>query len=242
MSDPYDVKPGKLQRPMSDPYDVKPGKQGPAGGNVNKAAPPRPIGYARRWDHGKPLDDPVYKTKTIPAALLPVFPQDWRSAGRALLCMGMAAIEGFRLRSKGAVLKWQKAGFCSRLCSEQCAKHPNRLFCAWRVQHTVHEHHNRLDGLLLSFKGLVHFDDPKKPIFRVMNKVAPKNKFRSERMTWDALQGTYAFADREPIHPSFGIRPDRDETNYRPGEETYDSDSDLEASSADEDSDGDGLA
>ena len=29
-------------------------------------------------------------------------------------------------------------------------------------------------------QGLVHFDDPKKPIFRVMNKVAPKNKFRSE--------------------------------------------------------------
>ena len=24
-----------------------------------KAAPPRPIGYARRWDHGKSLDDPV---------------------------------------------------------------------------------------------------------------------------------------------------------------------------------------
>ena len=26
--------------------------------------------------------------------------QDWRSAGRALLCLGMAAIEGFRLRPK----------------------------------------------------------------------------------------------------------------------------------------------
>lgn len=27
-------------------------------------------------------------------------------------------------------------------------------------------------------------------------------------------------SEKEPIHPSFGIRPDRDETNYRPGEET----------------------
>ena len=25
---------------------------------------------------------------------------------------------------------------------------------------------------------------------------------------------------QEPIHPSFGLRPDRDETKYRPGEET----------------------
>ena len=73
-----------------------------------QAAPPTPIGYSKRWDHGKPLDDPVptlaavnldihtftvtmlvsskeafqmncckvYKTKSIPAALLPVFPQE----------------------------------------------------------------------------------------------------------------------------------------------------------------------
>eukprot|EP00490_Sorites_sp_Unknown_P016438 CAMPEP_0114693224 /NCGR_PEP_ID=MMETSP0191-20121206/68812_1 /TAXON_ID=126664 /ORGANISM="Sorites sp." /LENGTH=61 /DNA_ID=CAMNT_0001986589 /DNA_START=18 /DNA_END=200 /DNA_ORIENTATION=- len=61
-----------------------------------------------------------------------------------------------------------------------------------------------------------------------MNKVATKNKFRSERMTWDSLQGAYSFADREPIHPSFGLRPDRDESHYAPGEETYDSESDLE--------------
>ena len=26
--------------------------------------------------------------------------KDWRSAGRALLCLGMAAIEGFRLRRR----------------------------------------------------------------------------------------------------------------------------------------------
>ena len=50
------------------------------------------------------------------------------------------------------------------------------------------------------------------------------------------------FADREVIHPGFGIRPDRDETHYAPGEQTYDSDSDVEASSGEEDSDGDGLA
>ena len=47
---------------------------------------------------------------------------------------------------------------------------------------------------------------------------------------------------QEVIHPGFGIRPDRDESHYAEGEETYDSESDLEASSADEDSDGDGLA
>ena len=94
-------------------------------------------------------------------------------------------------------MKWQRKGFCSPLCSEQCAKTPNRAFCAWRVQHTVHEHHNRLDGLLLSYKGVVHFDDPKKPIFRVLKKVAVKNKFKSERMAWDPQQGSYTFVDRE---------------------------------------------
>mmetsp|Transcript_18793 Transcript_18793/g.35260 ORF Transcript_18793/g.35260 Transcript_18793/m.35260 type:complete len:238 (-) Transcript_18793:109-822(-) len=229
-----------------DPYNVKPGKQGRAGGHSHgkgkSAQPPRPINYHRRWDHGKELDDPVYKTKTIPAALLPVFPQDWRSAGRALLCLGMAMLEGVRLRSKGATLKWQKAGYCSALCTEQCAKHPNRIFCAWRVPNTVHDHHNRLDGALLSYKGVVHYEDPKKPIFRVLNQVALKNRYKSERMTWDSSQGAYIFADREDIHPGFGIRPDRDESRYAPDEQTYDSDSDLEASSADEDSDGDGAA
>eukprot|EP00931_Biecheleriopsis_adriatica_P112253 TRINITY_DN86852_c0_g1_i1.p1 TRINITY_DN86852_c0_g1~~TRINITY_DN86852_c0_g1_i1.p1 ORF type:complete len:237 (-),score=23.35 TRINITY_DN86852_c0_g1_i1:69-779(-) len=221
----------------------KPGTAGGSiGGRGKNRAPPRPIGFAGRHDHGKALDDPVYPSKHVPSALLPVFPQDWRSAGRALLCLGMAALEGTRLRSKGAVFKWQKAGFCSALCSEQCAKAPNRIFCTWRVGNTVHEHHNRLDGQLLSYKGVVNHDDPKKPVFRVMDRVAIKNRYLSERMVWEPARGTYEFADREHIHPGFGIRPDRDETHYAPGEETYDSDSDAEASSSDEDSDGDGLA
>ncbi|CAE7860262.1 unnamed protein product [Symbiodinium sp. KB8] len=229
-----------------DPYGLKPGKQGRAGGHSHGkgklAQPPRPINFRRRWDHGKDLDDPVYPTMKIPAALMPLFPQDWRSAGRALLCLGMAMLEGIRLRSKGATLKWQKAGYCSALCQEQCAKSPNRIFCAWRVQNTVHDHHNRLDGALLSYKGVVHYDDPKKPIYRILNQVALKNRYKSERMVWDTSQAAYIFADREEIHPGFGIRPDRDESHYAPDEETYDSDSDLEASSADEDSDGDGMA
>mmetsp|Transcript_87600 Transcript_87600/g.203754 ORF Transcript_87600/g.203754 Transcript_87600/m.203754 type:complete len:225 (-) Transcript_87600:48-722(-) len=213
-----------------------------SGPGRKRKAPPRPIGFHGRHDHNKPLDDPVYPTKTVPASLLPAFPQDWRSAGRALLCMGMAALEGTRLRSKGSVMKWQKAGFCRDLCSEQCAKSPNRIFCAWRVGHTVHEHHNRLDGLLLKFKGVVNFDDPKKPIFRVRDQVALKNRYKAERMVWDATQATYLFVDREPIHPAFGLRPDRDETHYAEGEKDYDSGSDPEATSTDEDSDGDGLA
>ncbi|CAE7229432.1 unnamed protein product [Symbiodinium sp. CCMP2456] len=229
-----------------DPYGLKPGKQGRAGGHSHGrgklAQPPRPINFRRRWDHGKDLDDPVYPTMKIPAALMPLFPQDWRSAGRALLCLGMAMLEGIRLRSKGATLKWQKAGYCSALCQEQCAKSPNRIFCAWRVQNTVHDHHNRLDGALLSYKGVVHYDDPKKPIYRILNQVALKNRYKSERMVWDTSQAAYIFADREEIHPGFGIRPDRDESHYAPDEETYDSDSDLEASSADEDSDGEGRA
>lgn len=213
-----------------------------AGPGRKRKAPPRPIGFSGNHDHGRPLGDPVYPTKHVPASLLPSFPLDWRSAGRALLCMGMAALEGTRLRSKGAVLKWQKAGFCSAMCTEQCAKRPNRIFCAWRVGSTVHEHHNRMDGLLLQYKGVVHYDDIKKPIFRVRNQVAVKNRYKAERMVWDSAEAAYVYADREPIHPGFGLRPDRDESHYAEGEPTYDSDSDPEASSADEDSDADGLA
>ncbi|CAE8627902.1 unnamed protein product, partial [Polarella glacialis] len=68
------------------------GPHGTAGGSIGgtkpggkKSAPPRPIGFGGRHDHGKQLDDPVYPSKHVPASLLPVFPQDWRSAGRALL-------------------------------------------------------------------------------------------------------------------------------------------------------------
>lgn len=154
----------------------------------------------------------------------------------------MAALEGSRLRSKGSVLKWQRAGFCSELCGEQCAKSPNRIFCAWRVGGTVHEHHNRLDGLLLSYKGVVHYEDVRKPIFRVLRQVALKNRYKSERMVWQPDSNAYAFVDREPIHPAFGLRPDRDESRYAEGEPTYDSGSDAEASSTDEDSDSDGCA
>eukprot|EP00928_Gymnodinium_smaydae_P003233 TRINITY_DN11154_c0_g2_i1.p1 TRINITY_DN11154_c0_g2~~TRINITY_DN11154_c0_g2_i1.p1 ORF type:complete len:218 (+),score=36.20 TRINITY_DN11154_c0_g2_i1:105-758(+) len=212
------------------------------GGRGKASAPPRPIGFGGRHDHGRPLDDPVYPTKHVPASLLPSFPQDWRSAGRALLCMGMAAIEGFRLRSKGSVLKWQRAGFCSSLCTEQCSKSPNRVFCAWRVGHTVHEHHNRMDGLLLQYKGIVHFDDLKKPIYRVRNQIAEKNRFKSERMIWDTTARSYIYADREEVHPAFGLRPDRDEDHYDEGEKGYDSGSDAEAESSDEDEAGDGCA
>eukprot|EP00927_Polykrikos_kofoidii_P062779 TRINITY_DN57583_c0_g1_i1.p1 TRINITY_DN57583_c0_g1~~TRINITY_DN57583_c0_g1_i1.p1 ORF type:complete len:215 (+),score=32.03 TRINITY_DN57583_c0_g1_i1:57-701(+) len=207
-----------------------------------RSAPPRPIGFGGRHDHGKPLDDPVYPTKHVPASLLPKFPLDWRSAGRALLCMGMAALEGTRLRTKGSVLKWQRAGLCSPICSEQCAKSPNRILCAWRVKDTVHEHHNRLDGLLTSYKGVVHFEDVKKPIYRVRRQVATKNRFQSERMVWDSTSRKYVLVDREEIHPAFGLRTDRDATRYAEGDMGYDSASDAEAESADEDSDGDGCA
>merc|ERR1712032_1087577 len=112
---------------------------------------------------------------------------------------------------------------------------------AWRVRDTVHEHHNHMDALLLSYKGVVHYESNAKPIFRVQRQVALKNRYKSERMVWDASDGAYAFADREEIHPAFGIRPDRDESHYEEGEATYDSDSDAEATSTDEDSDGDGC-
>mmetsp|Transcript_40325 Transcript_40325/g.111053 ORF Transcript_40325/g.111053 Transcript_40325/m.111053 type:complete len:214 (+) Transcript_40325:113-754(+) len=211
-------------------------------GRGKRTAPPRPIGFGGRHDHGKPLDDPVYPTKRVPAALLPSFPLDWRSAGRALICMGLSALEGYRLRSKGSVLKWQHAGFCSALCTEQCAKSPNRIFCAWRAGNTVHEHHNRMDGLLMSYKGVVHYENVKKPIYRVQRQVAMKNRFKSERMIWSSSVGKYIYADREDIHPAYGIRSDRDEAQYAEGEEDYDSASDAEASSGDEDSDGDACS
>mmetsp|Transcript_88839 Transcript_88839/g.276192 ORF Transcript_88839/g.276192 Transcript_88839/m.276192 type:complete len:250 (-) Transcript_88839:45-794(-) len=236
------ILPGSRRRgAMSQSAGGTAGAPGSGPGRKRKA-PPRGIGFHGRHDHDKPLDDPVYPTKSVPVSLLPSFPQDWRTAGRALLCLGMAALEGTRLRSRGSVMKWQKAGFCSALCTEQCAKSPYRIFCAWRVGNTVHEHHNRMDGLLLKYKGVVHFDDPKKPIFRVRDQVAVKNRFQAERMVWDGGQGSYVFADREPLHPGFGLRHDRDDSHYAEGEPSYDSDSDPEASSSDEDSDADGLA
>merc|ERR1711865_1082129 len=166
--------------------------------------------------------DPVYPTKRIPAALLSTFPLDWRTAGRALLSLGMSALEGRRLRTKGAVLKWQKQGSCGALCGEQCAKSPDRIMCAWRVPGTVHEHHNRMDALLLGFKGHVHHTDITEPIWRVQRQVALKNRYHSERMVWDKSEGSYVFAEREPIHPAFGLRPDRNDDHYADGELTYD--------------------
>eukprot|EP00439_Symbiodinium_sp_Y106_P071374 s725_g12.t2 len=200
----------------SDPYGLKPGKQGRAGGHSHGkgkgAQPPRPINYKRRWDHGKDLDDPVYPTKKThdgyrrASILVQPWDQpknsdklsgtgskfaaaDWRSAGRALLCLGMAMLEGIRLRSKGATLKWQKAGYCNALCQEQCAKSPNRIFCAWRVQNTVHDHHNRLDGALMSYKGMVHYDDPKKPIYRILNQAC-----------WSTEHSTFYYYNEERKH------------------------------------------
>eukprot|EP00747_Dinoflagellata_sp_TGD_P206750 gnl/TRDRNA2_/TRDRNA2_80421_c0_seq1.p1 gnl/TRDRNA2_/TRDRNA2_80421_c0~~gnl/TRDRNA2_/TRDRNA2_80421_c0_seq1.p1 ORF type:complete len:260 (+),score=31.19 gnl/TRDRNA2_/TRDRNA2_80421_c0_seq1:109-780(+) len=210
------------------------------GGRGKRSAPPRPIGFHGRHDHGKPLDDPVYPTKHVPASLLPTFPQDWRSAGRALLCMGMAMLEGRRLRSKGAVMKWQEAAHCSTTCWQQCEKSPDRIFYAWRLAGSVHEHHNRMDALLFKFKGVNTFNNVTKPFYTPTRQVAVKNRFKSERMIWDTAESRYIFADREDIHPGFGLRPDHDESRYAEGEQTYDSDSDQEASSCDEDSDGDG--
>ena len=43
--------------------------------------------------------------------LVIIFHQDWRSAGRALLCMGMAAIEGFRLRQVPPISCWSLSDF-----------------------------------------------------------------------------------------------------------------------------------
>merc|ERR1719350_693801 len=147
-------------------------------------------------------------------------------------------LEGKRLRTKGAVLRWQKQGPCSALCGTQCARSPNRIFCSWRIPHTVHEHHNRMDELLCSYKGVVVHENVKQPIFRVRRQVATRNRFKSERMVWNAARSRYLFADREPIHPAFGLRPDYDDTLFDDVERGYDSESDPEATSSDEDSDG----
>mmetsp|Transcript_27968 Transcript_27968/g.64546 ORF Transcript_27968/g.64546 Transcript_27968/m.64546 type:complete len:223 (+) Transcript_27968:103-771(+) len=211
-------------------------------GRGKKSVPPQQIGWHGKHDHGKPLDDPVYPTKKVPLDLLPSFPYDWRSAGRALLCMAMSALEGRRLRSRGAVFRWQRIGPCGAICGEQCVKSRYRIMCAWRVPGTVHEHHNRMDDLLLSYKGVVHYESNTKPIFRVRRRVALRNRFKAERMVWEASSSKYIYADREDIDPAFGIRPDRDNEHYEEGVADYDSASDPEASSADEDSDGDGCA
>eukprot|EP00812_Abedinium_dasypus_P009956 NODE_3608_length_764_cov_266.169252.p2 GENE.NODE_3608_length_764_cov_266.169252~~NODE_3608_length_764_cov_266.169252.p2 ORF type:complete len:155 (-),score=47.73 NODE_3608_length_764_cov_266.169252:183-647(-) len=153
----------------------------------------------------------------------------------------MAALEGTRIRPKGAVFKWPRIGRCGAVCAEQCTKSPGRILCAWRVPNTVHEHHNRLDWQLLSYKGVVNYDDVTKPIFRVRRRVALKNRYCAEHMEWDPEQRSYIFTEREDIHPAFGILPNRNEDAYAPDEQTYDSESDLELSSDEEDSDGDGC-
>jgi hypothetical protein len=39
------------------------------------------------------------------------------------------------------------------------------------------------DAFAPCLEGVVQYDDPKKPVFRDMNKVATKNKFRPDRET-----------------------------------------------------------
>jgi hypothetical protein len=99
-----------------------------------------------------------------------------------------------------------------------------------------------MDSLLLEYKGVVKWDDPKKPIFTVRRQVAMKNRYMAERMTLVAEHGHYVHSDREDIHPAFGIKHNRDDTHYAPGELDYASEDDPEATSSDEDSDGDGCA
>ena len=68
------------------------------------------------------------------------------------------------------------------------------------------------------------------------------HRYTSERLVWEPAQTRYIFADRPPIYPAFGRRPDLDESHYEENEPTCDSARDAEASSADEDSVGDGCA
>jgi len=184
-----------------------------------RKGPPRPIGFRGNYHHGKPLDDPVYPTKSVPYSLMPRWPTDWRTGGRAMLCVGMAMLEGRRLRSRGSILRWQKDGHCSPRCASTCAKSGNRYLCAKNVIPGTYENHiNMMDGMLLSYKGEINTD---KPIFSVPRQVHEQNKFYSH--IYQLVDGKYQILDKgEEAHPAFRL-----EENVPGG---YDSDNDPEES------------
>ena len=146
-----------------------------------KADIPKNIGFRGRHNHGKGQDDPVYPTRPIPPQLRPKTLVDWRTAGRAMLVAGLAALgSGTKLRSRKAILDWQKQGLCSARCGYECAKEKRRIFCEMRVPMTVHDHFARMDGMLRTFKGFVRLDQAPntrvdKPIHTTMRKVAERN-------------------------------------------------------------------
>eukprot|EP00397_Hematodinium_sp_SG-2012_P055927 GEMP01068623.1.p1 GENE.GEMP01068623.1~~GEMP01068623.1.p1 ORF type:complete len:197 (+),score=37.14 GEMP01068623.1:96-686(+) len=188
-----------------------------------RKGPPRPVGYRGNYHHGKPLDDPVYPTKTVPYELLPRYPTDWRTGGRAMLIAGLAVLEGRRLRSRGSILKWQKDGHCSPRCASACSKSPGRYFCAKNVVAGTFQHHvNNMDGLLMMYKGEVPTE---KPLFSIKRQVFPQNRYFSE--AYQLVDGKYHPFEKEKIHPAFKITEGKLEGGY-------DSDSDPEASDSDD--------
>jgi len=189
---------------------------------------PRPIGFHGRHDHGRAPDDPVYKTKSIPFSLKPKCPIDWRGPGRTVLCTGMAMLESpeNRLRSPGQIMDWQAEGFCSERCLHQCSKSQDRIFCAMRVPGTRFELLNKLDGVLMSYKGTV---ETRKPIFSVHRRIAARNRFHSVnyRVGKDGLSLVSSLGEKDISHPAFGLHPELASKRV-PEEELYDEDADVE--------------
>lgn len=118
--------------------------------------PPRNIGFRGRHDHGKPLDDPVYPTKSVPQSLKPQFPVDWRNGGRAILTSAMSIVERKkRVQTFREIMDYQsKTGpFCHESCGSACLQSMDRYLCAARVPGTILEQVNRFDGILRRWRG-----------------------------------------------------------------------------------------
>eukprot|EP00921_Rhytidocystis_pertsovi_P003472 GHVQ01006011.1.p1 GENE.GHVQ01006011.1~~GHVQ01006011.1.p1 ORF type:complete len:200 (+),score=30.06 GHVQ01006011.1:153-752(+) len=127
--------------------------------NITKAKPElppvarKPIGFRGNHNHGKPLYDPVYPTTKVPPVLKSRYRRDWRNAGRAMITVGMATIEGLKqLRRHQQCIDWQHCSPCGARCGGECGKSPWRCLCGWRVR-GVWQHMVSMDGLLCVYKG-----------------------------------------------------------------------------------------
>lgn len=160
---------------------------------------PRNIGFRGNHDHGRPLGDPVFPTKSVAKALQPKGLCDWRSTGRMLLMATLARIEGFRLRSTKACMVYQSQGFCHPMCAHTCAKAPTRVLCGWKAKDTVWQHYTAMDGLLNCFKGKV---ETTKPLFSVERRVAKTNMYKSVKWVW---QNNRFVSSLPKMHPAFNL-------------------------------------
>ncbi|CDR94880.1 hypothetical protein, conserved [Babesia bigemina] len=168
----------------------------------------KPTGYRGNHQHKKDLNDPVYPTTKVPAALVPRFPLDWRNAGRFLITAALARLEDRRILRHPQSLRFQQEGPCGARCSLHCSKSPYRCLCAWRVRGSL-QHAARVDNILVSFKGPIH--NPK--LFTVPRPVAQKSTHQARRLLIDE-NGVYRVEKKSYRYPVFSSRDSQPASAY----------------------------